>query len=422
MNVSQEFANALKELIGEDSGGKAAIKTGISRAYWTDLFQGRVPSVAALTKIIEGYKSRITPELPRGLDGKRQQKMVACPGCNKKQAEERLRQIQSQISNNTYSEPGRKSVAELFTEWLKTMESSLQPATVEAYKANVFKHILPALGNYLLTKLRPPHIQSLYNELNQTYSPKTIRNIHGIIHSALNYAVDMRDIQHNPSDKLVLPRKMKPAKRILQPADVPALLELAHNTKHYIPVYICLMTGMRRGEALALRWEDYNRSKQTLLIRQSRYQITGEIDLKSPKSNKVRTVNVGDKLAAVLDTLRRQQISRASDGIFSDGGWICTNEDGSPITPKSFSSWLYRLRRTHGIDVNVHGLRHAHATYLLEQGIPTKVVSERLGHADTNITLNIYAEVLPGMQADAAARFDSLMDELESGKKGSKNG
>lgn len=358
-------------------------------------------------------------ELPRGLDGKRRQKMVALPGVNSNaQAKKQLVSILNSIYNNTYAEPEKYTVGAYFQKWLQSTESSRAATTNEAYKCITKNYIIPHIGHYSIGKIRALQIREFYSKISPNVSTKTLRNIHGVVHAGFADAIDMNVIPFNPADNIKMPKYKLPSARLVQIESIPAILEAARGSQYYMAIVLCLMTGMRRGEVLALKWSDYNRSKKVLTIRHSMYQVTGERALKEPKSGRAHTIHVGNKLAAVLDEHRKAQLQASAAGAFTDNGWICTNGNGGHLTPAGISSAFRRIMNKCGVSCGLHGFRHAHATYLISLGVPVKVVSERLGHADVNITMNIYQDVLPNMQQDAARVFDGFIDGINILKNG----
>lgn len=170
-----------------------------------------------------------------------------------------------------------------------------------------------------------------------------------------------------------------------------------------IPLLIAIGTGMRRGEVLALQWQDYNPTAKTLLVQRSRTQIgTYNVVLKGTKTDRARVVLVNDSLAAELDRHRAQTLFNKSTD------WICCDAEGKPYIPRHLTRALESIVSSLGISITLHGLRHSHATTLIAAGVPVKTVSERLGHSTVVITQDIYAHVLPHMQRQAADEIEKL--------------
>jgi integrase len=184
-----------------------------------------------------------------------------------------------------------------------------------------------------------------------------------------------------------------------------------------------VMTGMRRGELLALRWRDVDLDAATARVRRSAGLVRtagvgAEITEGPTKTGKPRVIDLDDATVALLKAHRRDRGSMVLS-YARDGALVFGDHEGGVRHPERFSrlfaETLTRCRRDLGEDavpvIRLHDLRHTHATLLLSAGIPVKVVSERLGHASPTVTLSVYAHVLPGDQRDAARKLAALVGE-----------
>ena len=342
----------------------------------------------------------IVYDLPRLLNGKRRQKWVSCPGANKAQAEQQLRDALTALHRGAYSEPSSQSVAQYLNSWLERRRPDLSPTTVEAYEKNIRNHILPALGTCKLSKVRPMAVQQMYDSLLKHLSPKTVRNIHGILSNAFTQAVRLQIIPTNPLDAVTPPRVKDAEVETIPIERIAVLLEAVQASKYRLPVLIILGTGMRRGEALGLKWTDFDSARKTLTVRRSIAQVTGRVFAKPPKTpDSVRVVAVTESLANDLLETKKHALSE----------WICANPDGSHMTPQGLSGTFQDLMAAAGVKATLRALRHTQATMLIMAGVPVKVVSERLGHSDVGTTLRIYTHVLPHMQDQAAEVLARLL-------------
>jgi integrase len=188
------------------------------------------------------------------------------------------------------------------------------------------------------------------------------------------------------------------------------LLSAARGTRLYVPIVLAIGTGMRRGEILAVRWRDADLVKGTLSVTQSLEQTAGNLRFKAPKTAKGRRVIALPSL--VVDELVRHKGEQAQQRLllgpgYQDCGLVVARADGSPVKPDRFTQEFLDLIRNHNLPrVRFHDLRHSHASQLFKQGVHPKIVSERLGHSTIGITLDTYSHLLPGMQEEAAERFD----------------
>jgi len=162
------------------------------------------------------------------------------------------------------------------------------------------------------------------------------------------------------------------------------------------------MTGLRRGEALGLRWIDVNIDRGELAVRQTLLLVSGRIEVSRPKTARGRRVVALDPSTADI-LAKHRQIGPDSELVFSD-------QDGSPLNPGAVSKRFSKLVRASGLPlIRLHDLRHTHATIALQAGVHPKIVSERLGHSTVAFTLDVYSHMLPRMQAEAAAAVAALV-------------
>ena len=201
--------------------------------------------------------------------------------------------------------------------------------------------------------------------------------------------------------------------RALDEKEMAALLKLVQGTRLYMPILLGVSGGMRRGEILALRWQDLDLETGRAVICRSLEQTREGLRFKLPKTDRGRRTVVLPSFTC--DTLRTHRVEQAKNRLalgpaYHDRDLICPREDGSPWPPDMLSTAFAALVRRSGLShVRFHDLRHTHATQLLKQGVHPKIVSERLGHSNIGITLDTYSHVLPGMQEDAMAVFDGSL-------------
>jgi integrase len=175
---------------------------------------------------------------------------------------------------------------------------------------------------------------------------------------------------------------------------------------------LALATGLRRGELAGLRWVDADLDAAQLAVRRNRVSVGYDAVDGTPKAGRARTIDLDEGTVAALRAHRRRQLEErmAWGEAWDDNGLVFTRENGAPLHPQTLLHHLRRLSRAAGVPaVRLHDLRHTHATWGLAAGVPAKVMQERLGHSSVQITLDLYSHVIPGMQADAAARIRGLL-------------
>jgi integrase len=226
-------------------------------------------------------------------------------------------------------------------------------------------------------------------------------------------------IIRNVADLVTPPRQKKVVMNTLSQEEVGKFLDAAKETDYYVFFATLLYTGLRRGELLALRWRYLDLAESRLMVVESAEKLdNGEYIIKEPKtSNSIRAVTLPTSLVELLKTYRAdQELLRVQLGItLEPDDFVFIRPDGTPINPNAVTLAFKRIISKAGLkDIRVHDLRHTHATLMLLAGVHPKVVSERLGHANISITLNTYSHVLPGMQEEAAEKFDSIFETGEN--------
>ena len=359
--------------------------------------------------------------------------MVKRGYASRRDAAAALREQLGKIAEGTHVRPNKVTVAEHFTEWLDGLR--LAPSTVASYRKNVRLHVEPHVGALRLDQLTGARLTRLYRQLETSgrldskgggLSARTVRYIHTIVHKGLAVAVRDGKLATNPADKADPPSAKDAKAPEMHPwsdGQLRAFLGWARAGDDMYPAWRLLaMTGMRRGEALALRWHDIDFEAGTVAVRRSAtlIKVKGErerIEIGPPKSGKPRVIDVDGVTLAVLRA-HRKTIGTLALGLARDDAYVLGDVDGSVRHPERFSLAFKRhiamARDELGEDVlpevRLHDLRHTHATILLGAGQPVKVVSERLGHASPVITLTVYAHVLPTMQREAVAALAAMVD------------
>ena len=358
---------------------------------------------------------------------------------SKREAEEALATTISALSSGSYTPPSKTLLAEfLRNEWLPATRHTIRPTTYLSYQGHVELHIIPALGHLPLQQLSSAHINAFYAKLlskrantdgdiggnadengakkKRTLSPSTVRRIHATLHRAMRDAVRWNKITRSPADGADPPRAAgcgEGEMKVWSVRELKTFLESERENRLY-PLWLTLATtGMRRGEALGLRWEDIDLDAGTLSIRQTRVLAGYEPVLSTPKTKKGRRlVALDPATTGALGRHRHLQSNErlAQGAAGKDSGFVFTRGDGEPYHPERVSKLFRKAAKMAGLPrIRLHDLRHTHATLALSAGIHPKVVSERLGHANIGITLDTYSHCLPALSEEAACRIAALV-------------
>jgi integrase len=356
----------------------------------------------------------------------------------RKDAAAALRTILTDAGKGEHVDPSRQPVAAYLGEWLAGLR--LRPGTIASYRRNLRVHVIPAIGSVPLASLTTARISLLYRELERSgradlgnevrgLSPRTVRYCHTILSAALAAAVKERRLPRNPAADAKPPtaREAKaPEMHCWTAGQLATFLSwAAEHSEHFTLWHVLAATGMRRGEALALRWRDVDLGASTISVRRSAGVIRNRGEAPQlvegdTKSGKPRVVDLDPETVGVLRAHRRERGAMALQ-LARDDALVFADHEGRPLYPEGVSRWfradLTRCRKALGDEtvpaIRLHDLRHTHASLLLSAREPVHVVSRRLGHASPNVTMAVYAHVLPGSQREAANLFASLIAEAK---------
>lgn len=310
--------------------------------------------------------------------------------------------------------------AYLLARWLPGKRLELAHSTWDGYRRKIELHVLPSLGSIPIRRLRPHHLERLYEEKlhpengKRPLAPKTVLEIHLIVRGALNDAVRRGIVTRNVALVAHAPKVRSIPKVEPQAWTAPelgALLREAAGHRLFPALWLLANTGLRRSELLGLQWDDVDLDAATLSINRGLVSIGyGVHESRGKTSNSRRAIDLDSTTVAILAAWKAwQEVEREAVGIRSEK-WVFADIEGNPIHPHSISQTFERIVARAGVPkVRLHDVRHTHGTLLIKAGVPVKVVSERLGHGNPAFTIDTYQHVLPGMQAEAARVFEKLI-------------
>lgn len=352
--------------------------------------------------------------------GKQIQKSIY--GKTQKEVRQKLSKITTEIDEGTYLEPSKETLAHWLDIWLKTyVAHSVKPYTVDSYTRTCERHIKPVLGRTALSELTALQIQQFYNSLlvEKELSPKTIKNIHGVLHRALQQAVKLGMLRFNPSDLCDLPKVTKKEVRPLEENEIVRFLDAIRDHRFGLLFQITLFTGMRQGEVLGLTWDCVDFNANTIFVKQQLQKtkkVGGVYTLVPTKSGRSRMVVVAPTVMELLKTQKaRQQQLQLQAGPAWDNPWnlVFTNELGGHLCHvtvyKHFKDVVKELELD---EERFHDLRHSYAVVSLESGDDIKTVQMNLGHATASFTLDVYGHVSQRMKQQSADRMEKFIQGI----------
>lgn len=368
-------------------------------------------------------------------------------GKNQKECAQKLRDAVAKIDNGTYIEPNAMKLSVWLDKWINEYHGNVKASTKSANKSICENHIKPsAIGSMRIDHIQKHDVQAFINSLYsksanesksketkedstkkkrvrekaepKTLSYKTVKNIHGTLSKALAQAVENGYIRINPATGAHL---RKPPKFEMNPLDEATVARFNDivGEHMYADIYrILLMTGMRLGEALGLRWKNIDFDKGTINIESQLSKDTQCID--TPKNGKGRTITV---MPEVLRILKRVRIKQNEMKLQKGDMWkpntitvsgkqitdlVFTNKEGEHLRHSSVSNCFQRILKNNGLErYRVHDLRHTFATRCIALGMDVVTLSNLLGHSSREITLNRYCHSTQEMEKNAIAKLSA---------------
>ena len=347
----------------------------------------------------------------RNAGGQRKTKWIALglpEKGNKRKAEAELARLRAEFEPP--KEVGDLSSDMLFAdyllEWLEIAKGRLAVATYSSYAAMIKKPVGPYFRqrNLTLRELEARHLQMFYSEMLRKVKPNTVIHYHAIIHSALKYAVKTDMLVQNVADKVDRPKKNSFQPVFLSAEEMQKMFEALRGTKLELPVLVAAFYGLRRSEALGLKWDAIDFERGTISVIRTVTTITldgkqTEIEQQSAKTkSSLRTLPlIGSFREYFLQVKEAQELNKQVCGNCYNheyDGFVFVDELGERMRANYLTSAFPKFLEDHGLRrMRFHDLRHSCASLLLANGVPLKHIQEWLGHSDFTTTANIYAHL-----------------------------
>ncbi|WP_135230148.1 tyrosine-type recombinase/integrase [Deinococcus fonticola] len=362
-------------------------------------------------------------------DGSQDRRWVS--GKTQAEVQEKLRALQSEIHTGMLSDTEGLTVAAYLTRWYESKErAGVKPNTVQSYRDTGRLYIVPHIGRVKLEKLRPLDVEHMLSGMTKAgKSPQLLAYALRVLKMALRQAVRWQMLPRNVAEGITAPRFHRQEMQVWTAEQVAAFLDVSQEHRLHAVFYLALMTGMRRGELLGLKWRDIDWEKARLTVRNNlvaaRYEAEEgrklhgkpvlskrELTLQTPKTaGSRRTIVLSPgTIAKLKEHQARQEAEKANAAeAWSCEGYVFASELGTPTDPRSLGRAYSHIVRKAGVPpIRFHDLRHTAASLMIHRKIPPKVVSERLGHADVAFTLRVYAHLYDDQREEAAFDLSDL--------------
>jgi integrase len=365
-----------------------------------------------ITKRKDGrFMARYTVQTP---DGPKRKPIY---GRRYKEVEKKLAEARGDAARGIVYDDENQTVGKYITRWLSdSAKHAVKATSYRAYESQIRNHIVPALGKVKLSRVTPAHLQALYAErLREGMKPASVRQIHAILHKALEQAVRFNLIPTNPASKVDPPKVRQEEITPLTAEQASKLLDVTRNERdRFEALYaLALTTGLRIGELLGLKWSDIDLDARRLRV--SRQLQRGEEGLifTEPKAASRRTVDLPGSTVEALKRHRKRQAEETlkAGGAYQDNDLIFAGDLGEPIGSEKVTQRAFKplLKRAGLPEIRFHDLRHTFATLLLARGVHPTYVQRALGHASVKMTLDRYSRWMPSMGRATAEAIDTVL-------------
>lgn len=338
----------------------------------------------------------------------------------KKEAQLYEKRAKVDFESNMYKEKAKNyTFQEVYNLWLPQYHNTVQDSTFHKTKRNFENHILPKFSNLIIAKIKPKVIQLAVNEWYESMTK--YRELFNMFKRVMKYAYTQDWIHSNPCDKVIIPTKKKARKQAKKTKDFYTKPELAKlfeilddydNLKWLTCFRLLAYTGIRRGELLALTWDDIDLNHATLSVNKA---VTLGIDNKmyvgNPKNESSRRmIDLDHETVRILKQWRKEQakllIGFGHNAYKGNQLLFSQVESNKHLNLSAIRNSFKRICDKYDFEmINIHGFRHTHASLLFEAGVSLKDVKSRLGHSDIQTTMNIYTHVTPQSRKETAEKF-----------------
>ncbi|MET8461634.1 tyrosine-type recombinase/integrase [Micromonospora zamorensis] len=345
------------------------------------------------------------------IDGKRKRKYVYAK--SEAEAVRKRDELRRQLQLGVDLSAQPRTLEAWLTEWLRDVKThdGTRPSTLVRYRLAVSKHLVPGLGRVKLDRLTPRDVQRFLTGLRGKLAPASIIKVHAVLRVALADAERMDLVPRNVAKAAKPPALGRTERRALTPEEAKTLLSVLTGDRLESLFVLALATGLRRAE----RWSDVDLPGRALFVRQTLQRTDHGLVFVPPKTHRsARPLPLSALAVRALEAQRvRQAKERLAAGeVWSDLGLVFASTIGTAMEPRNVNRRFEQLRAAAGLDwLHLHDLRHAFATFMLDQGEELRTVMELLGHSTIRMTADTYGPVLPARARQAASAIDRILGQ-----------
>lgn len=340
----------------------------------------------------------------------------------KKEAQLDAARVESELEKGTFiGSEQNVNFENVYKQWFDTNSSTFKPSTKRAVISKFNKRILPHFAKIKIKDITKSYCQEVVNKISTEI--ESVENFKMYVNQIFEYAVQMELIHKNPMKGVIIPKNKshhlakEDKKNYWNKDELIKFLDIVkenYTIQDYIMFHLLAFTGGRKGEVLALHWNDIDFKNKTISLNKTLFHEANQFSfLTSKTANSRRSISTDDSTISMLKRFRTEQskgqvlqFNQSTDLIFS-------RFDNTPLRLAYPNDKLKEIIKQFNLHpITIHGLRHTHASLLFEAGASIKEVQERLGHSDIKMTMNIYTHVTNAVKEKTASRFDEFMKQL----------
>lgn len=346
-------------------------------------------------------------------DGGRQRRQVY--GRTRAEAADKVADLISLNRKHVPAAPVEVTVQQYAESWLERLGSSgLKPATVSNYRWVLDRHVLPNIGRRRLVALSPQHVRTLLLTVSESgVSARTVQLSRAVLRSMLADA-ERDQLIHRNVAALVKGPRVERQEVVPWTADEAGQFLTSLEGHRLRPLFaVGVALGLRKGELLALRWQDVDLDVGVLRVRATVQRLGKGVGLVTGSPKTTRSRRTLPLPQVLVDALREhrtaQELEREEATSWHDAGLVFTTSKGTMIEPRNLNRFLDEAIARAGLRrIRFHDLRHTCASLLLAQGVSPRVVMEVLGHSQMSMTTDLYGHVMPSSLRSAADALDGV--------------
>jgi integrase len=342
-------------------------------------------------------------------------------GWTRKEVERKMTEMRDRSEAGGVITPANLTLDVYMNEWLtQIVAARVRPNTLQSYRYNTERFLLPDLGTKRLTRLTARELRLYFDSLRvRGVGARTVKYVHSTLRAALEDAVREEIIEKNPAKLVRVPGPPKVERVPLTVDEVRCFLKSSRNDRLYpmFVVFALLGAAMRRSEVLGLRWEDVDLDQGFLQVRRGLQRIDGELMVLATKTARSRRTIPLPRV--VVEVLVRHRGAQESERVhlaesWPDSGYVFVTPIGTPIDPRNCTRIVQLACKKAGLRaVRLHDFRHGCVSVLLVLGVPPRTAMDIAGHSTIEMTMNVYGHVTLDEKRDALDKLGSLFEEEE---------